>query len=209
MTQHEEVALVIRAQSGDSVAISTLYRHFRPLIRRYARRMAGRTLIAADLEQAAAVELIVCLPQFDTTRGVRLRTWLHWRLRKTIGRSALKQWRAASLPRHAAGPLQALRAAPRDLLLDEERAADSALAPDASAIAAIDAATLWAYLARFLSEQHYTILRRRMHGETFQQIATTLGQSKQRIHQIEQQALALARKALISPAGKALLADAA
>jgi RNA polymerase primary sigma factor len=106
LTNHEEAALIRRAQQGDDRARERLIDVNMRLVYSIARRYRCRSLMLEDLVQEGVIGLLVAIDRFDFTQGCRLGTYAsHW-IRQSIARAIEHNDRLIRLPVQASTELR-------------------------------------------------------------------------------------------------------
>jgi RNA polymerase sigma factor (sigma-70 family) len=97
---HSLELLAGRAVEGDRDARAALIGASLPLLRRLARRYAGRGVDLVDLEQDAVVGLLRALERFDPGRGTPFWAYARWWVRQALQQAVAEGSRAVRLPTH-------------------------------------------------------------------------------------------------------------
>jgi RNA polymerase primary sigma factor len=103
--------LAARAVAGDRQARSELVSQSLPLLRRVARRYAGRGVELNDLEQDAVVGLMRALERFDPERGTPFWVYARWWIRQALQQAVAEGSRAVRLPAHVLWDMHELKEA--------------------------------------------------------------------------------------------------
>lgn len=214
--REEELVLVRRAAAGDREALSGLFEAHFPLAVRTAMAQEGRGLPLEDLIGEACVGLVEAVSRFDTRRGTRFMTYAIWWIRRRVVQAIAHQARNVRIPRHewtaaARSPEGAAALHPRELSLSEAStgAGERPLAellpastePLEESIERDDQARVLRRALDALTPRQRWILERRFgldrpEESTLQALADELGLSKERVRQVEAQALARLRGSL-------------
>ena len=97
---HSLEQLADRAVEGDRHARAALIGASQPLLRRLARRYAGRGVDLVDLEQDAVVGLLRALERFDPGRGTPFWAYARWWVRQALQQAVAEGSRAVRVPTH-------------------------------------------------------------------------------------------------------------
>lgn len=210
--------------AGDEAAWHEAIGSNLPLVISVARRFMGRGLELADLVQIGAIGLILALAKFDMGYGTQFSTYATWWIQQTIRRGLLAnglirvpcQWHQGT-SRMSAEQLAAYQQLVRVERLDASDPRDNRETfwnsrhrePVCRGPLPLEQLEKREQLLRLhlgldrLSEREQAILQRRAHGETLDEIGRTLGLSKERIRQLEAEALYKLARALgqARPAG--------
>jgi RNA polymerase primary sigma factor len=103
--------LANRAVGGDRDARTRLVSASLPLLRRLARRYAGRGVELADLEQDAVVGLLRALERFDPDRGTPFWAYARWWVRQALQQAVGESSRAVRIPTHVLWDMHELKEA--------------------------------------------------------------------------------------------------
>jgi RNA polymerase primary sigma factor len=103
--------LADRAVGGDRDARAALVSASLPLLRRLARRYAGRGVELADLEQDAVVGLLRALERFEPERGTPFWAYARWWVRQALQQAVAEGSRAVRLPTHVLWDMHELKEA--------------------------------------------------------------------------------------------------
>lgn len=211
VTREEERELVRLAAAGDQAALTRLYEAHFPLLVRIALAYERPGLEAEDLIGEACVGFNEALSRFDPTRQTRFMTYASWWIRQHVV-LALEHVRNVRLPRRARTKmgcglrevsLSAHGSEETTLALDE--LIESETATDGS-MADCDARHDAENAMAGLSERHRQLIKRRFgigsmddDGTTLRFLAAEMGVSRERVRQLEQDALIKMRQALETP----------
>lgn len=211
--REEEAALVARAAAGDRLALTRLFEAHFPLAVRGALAFSGRGVAEEDLVGEASIGLIEAASRFDPSHGTRFMTYATWWVRRRVVQALARQARVVRVPRHRLGRASS-RPLPREVSLsDGEESGGRSVAetlpaagptPEGAARRGEAIARLDHALVRLPARQQ-VVLRarfglggdgRRDEPRTLKSIAADLGVSKERVRQIEGEALSALRAAL-------------
>jgi RNA polymerase nonessential primary-like sigma factor len=205
------VDLVRKAAAGDGPALTRLYEAHFPLLVRIALTYERPGLEAEDLIGEACVGFTEALSRFDPSRQTRFMTYASWWIRQHVV-LALEHVKNVRLPRRArskmgCGLREVSLSEPGgeettlalEELIESETATDGSLADcDARHDAEIAMASL--------PERHRRLILRRFgldgsddEGATLRALAVEMGVSRERVRQLEQDALERMREALAEP----------
>lgn len=214
VTREEELELVRLAAAGDKVALTRLYEAHFPLLVRIALAYERPGLEAEDLIGEACVGFTEALTRFDPTRQTRFMTYASWWVRQHVV-LALEHVRNVRLPRRARTKMgcglhevSLSETATEESTLALEELLESETATDGS-MSDCDARHDAENAMAGLSERHRRLIKRRFgideaddDGTTLRSLAREMGVSRERVRQLEQDALAKMRLALEAPAPK-------
>lgn len=211
VTREEEIELVRAAAAGDQAALTRLYEAHFPLIVRIALAYQRPGLEAEDLIGEACVGFTEALTRFDPTRQNRFMTYASWWVRQHVV-LALEHVKNVRLPRRArakmGGGLREVSLS--ETVSDESTVAleeliESETATDGS-MAHCEARHDVAIAMHGLSERHRLLITRRFglnsvddDGTTLRALAKEMGVSRERVRQLEHDALTKMRHALEEP----------
>lgn len=176
-----------------------------PLVLTIARRFVGSGLALEDLVQEGAIGLLVAIDRFDFDRGARFSTFATPWIRHSIGRSIENMGRTVRVPVHVhearrrSGEWQL---AP-DVELDEGHMPDAG-APSPEALVGLHELAVQAHEAlATLTGRERDILRRRFgdDDESLAEVGRRWGVTKERVRQVQNEALGRMRGALGADAG--------
>jgi RNA polymerase sigma factor (sigma-70 family) len=204
----EELELVERARRGDTDALSALIRAHFPLTVKIALGFEGRGLAMEDILGEACVGLMEAVERFRPELGTRFMTYATWWIRCAVARAVLTQSRNVRLPRRRARCGQGY--------LPEVSLSESIPGTEAVALAEkIADATpgserlvedrerdvaLRRALATLPARERVILERRFGLGQadacSLQALADDMGISKERVRQLEQQAMTRLREGL-------------
>jgi RNA polymerase sigma factor (sigma-70 family) len=125
-TDDEATGLVIRAQSGDTVAREQLINRLLPLVSALARRFRTEGLEQADLIQEGIVGLLRALERYDPERGVPFAAYATWWIRRSLQDARSDFIRPFRLPPKALRQLSQLKSEHQRLYQAEHRSASVA-----------------------------------------------------------------------------------
>lgn len=185
--------LFLKHRAGDRSAGAALVREFEPLVRMMARRYDRRWIDREDLRQEArlavwrAIDPDASTP-FDPERG-NLTLWIRGAIRSTLFHYVAKSKRRQQ-------PLVYLD----DELWDDGATWGGVIAADtmsaSDAFARQQQSDMLATCLAELPVAHADVLRRRSAGETLDQIAASVGMTRQGVAYTERKALRVIRKAM-------------
>ena len=92
--------LARRAHEGDAEARAELVAEATPLLRRMARRYAGRGVELEDLVQDAVVGLLRGLARYEPERGTPFMAWARLWVRQALQQALAERLRPLRLPTH-------------------------------------------------------------------------------------------------------------
>lgn len=98
LSPEEEVALAVRARTGDQEALDQLIVSNLRYVVTVARKYVGYGLPLTDLINEGNIGLIQAAKRFEPARGVKFITYAAWWIRKAIAHALAKQAGATSLP---------------------------------------------------------------------------------------------------------------
>jgi RNA polymerase nonessential primary-like sigma factor len=208
ITREEEVVLVAKAAAGDQEALTCLFEAHFPLLVRIALTYERPGLEAEDLIGEACVGFTEALSRFEPGHGTRLMTYASWWVRQHVV-LALERAKNVRLPRRAraqrGGSLYevSLSDPPGDeVTISLEELIEAATSTDGGTRQSEMRHDLERALAT-LPERHRALLRRRFgldatpeDGITLRSLAGEMGVSRERVRQLEHDALAKMRAAL-------------
>lgn len=196
-----ERELVRRAQSGDPEALHGLLAAHQPLTLRTVRPFVGCGVPLEDLMAEASIGLIEALARFEPERGLRFMTYATWWIRHSVVRALVAQGRNVRVPRRLLRGRDA-QPIPVEVPLTgggagaSELRAALAVAGDGVDVVFEGAEreeALRDALGRLTARQRLVLERRfglAGHDDcTLQELATDLGLSKERVRQLEKQAM--------------------
>lgn len=217
VTREEECDLVRRAAAGDKEALTRLYEAHFPLLVRIALAYQRPGLEGEDLIGEACVGFTLAIARFDPSRQTRFMTYASWWVRQHVV-LALEHHHNVRLPRRARakqGPMREVslsQPGSEDATLSLEELIDSEASCD-GALADAEARHDAGVAMSSLSSRHQSVIRRRfgMEGETddkttLRTLAAEMGVSRERVRQLEQDALQKMRAALAEPEAETELA---
>lgn len=115
--RHDERALVLAAQDGETGARDELVDVFMPLIGSVARLYRGVTSVhRSELMQAGVVGLLTALERFDPSRRTRFWTYASWWVRQAMQQVVAELTRPVVMSDRGLRELARMRAARRDFM---------------------------------------------------------------------------------------------
>lgn len=208
ITREEEIVLVAQAAAGDRDALTCLFEAHFPLLVRIALNYERPGLEAEDLIGEACVGFTEALSRFEAGRGTRLMTYASWWVRQHVV-LALERAKNVRLPRRA----RAQRGGSlHEISLSDPPSDDMAIALEelVGAEFSTDGGTAQSEMRHDLERalatlpaRHRALLRRRFgldltpaDGITLRSLAGEMGVSRERVRQLEHDALDKMRAAL-------------
>lgn len=170
----EEASLVARAQEGDEMAVSQLYRQYAPRIYGYIASRVGDPALADDLTSEAFLCALEGLPQFEY-RGISISAWLYRIAHDRMADHFRRQARRPTLPLED-------QVLPAQDGLDQEMDAHMRMEQLSKAI------------ERLTAEQHQVILLRFVAGLKLNEIAYVMDKSTDAVKMLQLRALARLRQ---------------
>lgn len=216
LSKAESHALILRAQAGDAAALARLVECNQGLVtkiaRGWVRQRAGRML--EDCVQDGNIGLMHAIKRFDVSRNLALSTFAtHW-IRQAIQRAEVDTGHMVRLPAHrVAKGMQHAVVMSLDAPVDGERGgrsfADVQASDEPGPHEVAEESEQGARLREALADlgwRHRTILRMRYgvdcEPRTLAEIGEDLGLSRERIRQVEVEALRALKAALRRRAGR-------
>jgi len=207
----EERVLLDAVRAGDRSALERLVRANRPYVLRLARAYRGRGVAFEDLVAEGNLGLLEAAPRYAPARGTRFLTYATWWIRKRMlaaldgqartvrvpGRFWPSRWKGGMRPPPAVDlPLHGLEGAP----VVERLRDPAALHAEQDLLHRESLSRMQAAVAR-LSAQERCVLDHRfgLQGDaprTLQETGVHLRISRERVRQVEQQAIARLKRAL-------------
>lgn len=207
--REEEAELTRRAAAGERAAVERLIQCNFPLLVKSALGFRRRGLPLEDLLGEAMTGLLEAVSRFDPDRGFRFMTYAVWWVRRALVRAVATQSRNVRIPRHRAAAEGA--AWPREVSLTEEsgdeasRGLEESLPTDDEPLDEIllrdqEREAVLAALDELPDRQRYVLEERfglrTDERRTLLDVAGDLGVTKERVRQIEGQALGRLERAL-------------
>jgi RNA polymerase nonessential primary-like sigma factor len=203
LTPAEELALTRRVREGDFAARQTMIERNLRLVVNIAKHYLNRGMPLLDLVEEGNLGLIHALEKFDPERGFRFSTYATWWIRQNIERAIMNQSRTIRLPVHVVKELNQVLRAMRSL---ESRSGGESLAddnqegPEMQIQNAEIGGLVHSWIAQ-LSEKQRTVVEFRygINGcdiATLEELAERLSLTRERVRQIQLEALAQLRKIL-------------
>lgn len=188
--------LFARFRAGDAEARDEVCRRHGPLVRWWARKYRG--LDHEDLVQEGFVGLLRAAELFEPERGVQFATYASYWIRQAMLRALAEQQHAIRVPacnrearERRARVVSMESVVARDLKVSDLIADDREGTSDA-ALRLVEADEL-AEVIDAMPEHMGFVLRCRMLGWSHGEVAAAVGRSKERVRQVEKQALELLR----------------
>ena len=217
LTAKQERRLGRRAIAGDEGARQRMIESNLRLVVKIARRYINRGLPFLDLIEEGNLGLIHAVEKFDPERGFRFSTYATWWIRQTIERAIMNQSGAVRLPEHLGRDVDEIRRLQglKDRVTLGSVSADPAIAsavdrllgskdnePPTAAQREIVHSIIEHWLLDLSCKQRVVIEKRfGLHGErrlTLTAIGKEMGVTRERIRQIQVDALARLRERLES-----------
>lgn len=205
LARAEEAALARRAARGDRAALETLVQANFAFLVKTAMGFQGRGIPLEDLIGEACMGVLEAAPRFDASRGFRFMTYAVWWVRRALVRAVSTQSRNVRIPRsRATADRKADRPPLREISLsdgwgdDPDGQVEDALAADDPPLEDVvlrreHADMVHAALDALPERQRHVLVRRfgldGAEAQTLLSIAGDLGVTKERVRQIEGQAL--------------------
>jgi RNA polymerase primary sigma factor len=211
LTREEEVEIATRAKAGDAEAMETLVGSLLPYVVQWAQRYCrpGSRVDLDDLVQAGNLGLLNGIRKFDPARGHRLSTFATWSIRQSlqqfIGRSSslvrrpingIEGWSKDSgsyeertQKYEQAATVYSLNGGDDSQSFDQiaDHRLESQLEREAEAAVNRQHAE---ELLKLVNERYASVLRMRMDGLTLEECGKYLGVTRERVRQIEANAIA-------------------
>lgn len=187
----EQRRLIALAQAGDTEARNRVVASMLRYVHKWAVSYSASGTPLLDLVQVGALGVMRAIEKFDLSRDIRFSTYCTFWIRQTMARH-FKTVHVVHVPCNADNE-DSRRALKIGYLSEDEDGNpmpivdDRHSAPERECEAADEAARVQAAIDQLSWRQQY-IVRGRMEGRTQTEIAKTLGISKERVRQIEQEA---------------------
>jgi len=212
LSKEEEGELTRAAAAGDRRALECLIEANFPLIVKTSLAFRRRGLPLEDLLGEACMGLLEAVSRFDPDRGFRFMTYAVWWVRRALVSAVSTQARNVRIPRHRVASTDAA-AWPREISLSEDgegenswnladlleaddEPLDDLVQRDEESRAVHDALDGLPERQRHVLEQRFGLLTDET--RTLKDVAGDLGVTKERVRQIEGQALGEIERALKS-----------
>src|SRR5205085_1760028 len=121
LTAAEEVELAKKIERGDQRAKDKMINSHRRLVVSLAEKYQGHGLSLLDLIQEGIIGLIRAVEKFDWRRGYKFSTYATWWIRQAVQRGVANKSRTIRIPVHIVEREQKIGRATRELLLKRER----------------------------------------------------------------------------------------
>ena len=210
LSKDEEAELTRAAAAGDRRALGCLIEANFPLIVKTSLAFRRRGLPLEDLLGEACMGLLEAVSRFDPDRGFRFMTYAVWWVRRALVSAVSTQSRNVRIPRHRAASTDPA-AWPREVSLTDETDGENAwnleelleaddeplddlVQRDEESRAVHDALDGLPDRQRYVLEQRFGLITDET--RTLKDVAGDLGVTKERVRQIEGQALGKIERAL-------------
>jgi RNA polymerase sigma factor (sigma-70 family) len=191
-----ELEMIARAQRGDGRALRELVTKHLPFVRWHARRVGslGRPLEHDELVAEGVIGLVRAIQMFDPGKGTELAPIATWHIRQRMVRAARRAWGLVHVPVHANAPEADVSRLP-GIPLDAPGAEPADLEPTPEdAYAAAELRDRLRRLVDDLDERSAHVMIRRLDFATLDVIGAELGLTRERVRQIERDAVGQMRR---------------
>ncbi len=204
----EEFAAASSARAGDFQARQQMIERNLRLVVSIAKHYLGRGLPMPDLIEEGNLGLMHAIEKFEPARGFRFSTYASWWIRQSIERALVQQTRMVRLPVHVVRELNLVLKARRLLESADVRESERPIgAEDVAAATGKDVHRVSALLALAhgltqLNAREQEVLSGRYglddrEPQTLEDLATRLKLTRERVRQIQQEALAKLKQRMV------------